>query len=149
MGFFPRIKQTCIQLYHGLKNKELLLTILFFVILYGVFPALDGFLYYYLSDVAGISDAQLSILNIIKYPVLFMGALAYAVFFKTKEPRLIVGIGCLVNLTVAALKAMLTKDITLGLSPYGFLCVVTCISMLHDPFILVPFHSLLAKLIPH
>ena len=83
MSLWERIKLNSKDIYYGFRNREFHRTLIFFLIMNALNPALSGFFYYFLIDVAGITNEQLSILHIIKYSVLFVTVIVYAGFLKS------------------------------------------------------------------
>lgn len=137
------------NVWQGFKLQELWRSILFFVIMGSFIPSFSTFLYYYETDVLGISQIVISWLSVISYFCLFLSVFMYQALLKEVDIRWMMFIGLLINMFGAAASIMFVKGIYLGMPPVVFLLMSSTVTdTLYGAYTQLPAMVLFAKIIP-
>jgi Na+/melibiose symporter-like transporter len=137
------------NVWQGFKLPELWRSILFFVIMGSFIPSFSTFLYYYETDVLGISQIVISWLSVISYFCLFLSVFMYQALLKEVDIRWMMFIGLLINMFGAAASIMFVKGIYLGMPPVVFLLMSSTVTdTLYGAYTQLPAMVLFAKIIP-
>jgi Na+/melibiose symporter-like transporter len=97
MGLIKRTKFVFGEVGQGLKLKELYTAVIFQAILGAVVPNFSSYLYYYQISVAGFTQFEYSMLQMIGYATLISGSVCFNLFLKDKEFTVMMFVACLVN----------------------------------------------------
>jgi len=137
------------NVWQGFKLPELWRSILFFVIMGSFIPSFSTFLYYYETDVLGISQIVISWLSVISYFCLFLSVFMYQALLKEVDIRWMMFIGLLINMFGAAASIMFVKGIYLSMPPVVFLLMSSTVTdTLYGAYTQLPAMVLFAKIIP-
>jgi len=137
------------NVWEGFKLPELWRSILFFVIMGSTIPSFGTFLYYYETDVLGISQIVISWLGVISYFCLFLSVFMYQALLKEIDIRWMMFIGLTINMFGAASSVMFVKGYYLGMPPVIFLIMSSAITdTLYGAYTQLPGMVLFAKIIP-
>lgn len=98
------------------------------VLMGSTIPSFTTFFYYYMTDVAGISQILVSWLSVISYATLLVATFMYNAFMKEIDIRWMTFWGLVINMAGAAMSIMFIKQIYLGLSPAAFLILSTTLT---------------------
>jgi len=112
-------------------------------------PSFSTFMYYYMTDVVGISQVVYSWLSVISYFCLFLSVGMYQALLKEVDIRWMMFMGLLINMVGAASSVMFVKGYYLGMPPVVFLIMSTSITdTLYGAYTQLPGMVLFAKIIP-
>ena len=122
---------------------------LFFLILGSSVPNFNTFLYYYETEVLGITQIVISWLSVVSYAALFLGVSLYSMCLLSVQIRWMMVIACCINLFGAVTTLLFTRGMFLGMPPLVFLIMTTTVTdTLYNAFTQMPAMVLFAKLIP-
>jgi Na+/melibiose symporter-like transporter len=137
------------NVWQGFKLPELWRSILFFVIMGSFIPSFSTFMYYYETDVLGISQIVISWLSVIGYFSLFLSVFMYQALLKEVDIRWMMFIGLLINMFGCAFSIMFVKGYYLGMPPVVFLVMSSTVTdTLYSAYTQLPGTVLFAKIIP-
>merc|ERR1719232_529537 len=151
MSCWERTKHNFRQVKKGFQTRELARSFIFFVIMGGVIPRYDDYMYFYLTSDLYMDFDKLTYayMKLAAFFGMFVGATLYATVLKSISIRTMMIIACMINCLSAVGQVVFLKGWYAGMHPalfYGFVEQIS--DSFSQAFIQMPEMALVAKLIP-
>jgi len=135
----------------GFQIKALFRSFIFFLIMGGVIPRYDDYMYFYLTDESGMGFSKMTFayLKLASFFGMFVGAMVYVTWLKVYSIRTMMIISCFINFIASCGQVVFLKGYYFGMNPAIFYGIVELISdTFSQAFVQMPEMALVAKLIP-
>lgn len=114
-----------------------------------IVPTFQSYMYYYYINIAEFTQFQFSMIRLVSYVTLIVGAVVYNVFLSKSEFRLMLIIACIVNCIGTSMTVLFILNWTFGIDPFVFVMMTNTVTdTLHLCFTSLPLMVLFAKIIP-